>query len=223
MQASDDYQDNDGKCDIGDKGCNGLLEQLEIKKKKIKRIPRPSGNHIELNLMAGITMNAQGYGGGSATVGLLYYSLGLVTDQDGNVQFYYTTIDQVYIPGSSGQTGGYLSGPAERGSPSSAYGIGLTANRGLIYGDGFNTDRFLGPGFSHFLGVGPASGGKFEPHDKSYTGFDMGIGIAGGPISQGSVATDTKPIGDPILLPTQLIPACQMMGQCGSSFPPLVP
>jgi hypothetical protein len=213
-----------GTCD---KKClNSLKKEDKDKGKDAIRTwrPRPTGNNLELNLLAGITLNAQGYDNGPATVGLYYYSWGVVTDKNGNIQLYTSTKDQVYIPGSSGQMGGYLSGQAEKDLPSSAYGIGVTVSRGLIYGEGFNTDKFLGKGYTEFLGVGPVSGGKFVPHDQhlNYTGYDYGWGVAGGPVSQGSVATDTKP-GLLLQLPKELIPVCQMVGQCGSSFPPLMP
>jgi hypothetical protein len=34
MQASDDYEDSDGKCSSNDKGCNDTLKRIELKKKK---------------------------------------------------------------------------------------------------------------------------------------------------------------------------------------------
>lgn len=156
---------------------------------------------------------------------MLYYSFGLVTDNSGGIQFYITAKDQVYIPGSSGVMGGYLSGPAEQDYPSDAYGIGATVSRGLIYGDAFTTDKFLGEGYAESLGVGPASLGKFEPYDKNsnYQGYDYGIGVAGGPVSMGTVATNTKAFGSRIQLPVEAIRGCQMLGQCGSLFPPLIP
>jgi hypothetical protein len=158
---------------------------------------------------------------------LLYYSLGLASDKDGGLQFYYTTKDQTYIPGSSGKMGGYLSGAAERDNPTSAYGIGLTVSRGYIFGDDFTTSDFLGEGYSSSLGVGPASGGYFEPYDKklNYKGYDVGIGVAGAPVSMGTVATNTNPIGNRIQLPEETIPLCRLLlGQCGAGlFPPMIP
>jgi hypothetical protein len=219
MQESEDYQDNDGKCDGGDKGCQDIVKR--INKKKIERILHPTGNNLEVNILAGVSVNAHGYDDGPATVGLLYYSFGVVTDNDGGVQFYYTTKDQTYVLGSSGHMGGYLSGDAEGEYPSDAFGIGLTVSRGLIYGDGFVTDKFLGQGYADSLGVGPASIGKFEPYNKNlnYQGYDLGIGVAGGPVSMGTVATNTEDIGARIQLPQEAIRACQMMGQCGTLFP----
>ncbi len=186
-------------------------------------MPKPSGNNLEINVLAGISVKAKGYDNGPATVGLLYYSLGLVTDKQGGVQFYYTTKDQEYILGSSGHMGGYLSGSAEREYPTDAYGIGITVNRGVIFGKEFTTPAFLGKGYSSSLGVGPASIGRFEPFDKTvdFMGYEYGISPIGGPISMGTVATDTYNIGNPIQLSQELIPVCNMMGQCGVviSFP----
>jgi len=36
MQASDQYEDSDGKCTSGDKGCNDLVKRIELKKNKEK-------------------------------------------------------------------------------------------------------------------------------------------------------------------------------------------
>lgn len=178
---------------------------------------------MEINILAGISVKSKGYDDGPATVGLLYYSLGLVTDKQGGVQFYYTTKDQEYILGSSGHMGGYLSGAAEREYPTDANGIGITVNRGVIFGKEFTTPAFLGKGYSSSLGVGPASIGRFEPYDKTvdFMGYEYGISPIGGPVSMGTVATDTYNIGNPIQLPQELIPVCNMMGQCGviTSFP----
>jgi hypothetical protein len=37
MQASDDYQDSDGKCGSNDKGCNDLLKRIKDKQDKAKK------------------------------------------------------------------------------------------------------------------------------------------------------------------------------------------
>ncbi len=37
MQASDDYQDSDGKCGSNDKGCNDLVKRIKDKQDKAKK------------------------------------------------------------------------------------------------------------------------------------------------------------------------------------------
>jgi hypothetical protein len=212
----DDLQGDGSGCD---EDCQEDIHQRNEEKKKKSRywsISRPSGSNLEINILAGISIEAIGYDNEPVTVGLLYYSLGIVTDKDGEVQFYYSTKDQTYIPGSSGHMGGYVSGPAERAYPTDAFGLGITASGGYIFGDGFKTNKFLGKGYSSSLGVGPVSAGKFEPLDKSYKGYEFGPSI-GVPFSMGTVATDTIGIGDPFKVDVQ---ACRLVGLCGGMLAP---
>jgi len=202
MFESDDYEDHDGKCDSNDKGCNDLV--VRIIKKKIARVFHPDGHSLEINFMAGISIDSHGYDDGPATIGMFYYSLGIVHDSEGGYQFYYTKKDQKYIPGSSEHMGGYLSGEAEKDYPSDAFGIGITVSRGFIYGDGFTTNKFIGKGWAETLGAGPGAVGKFEPIEKNYQGYDVGLGY-GGPVSMGTVATETVGIWKRFTLPKFLI------------------
>jgi hypothetical protein len=138
----------------------------------------PSGNNLELNVFFGITVTGKGaIYDEPTTVFFFYYSVGVVTDQDGTVQFYVTTIDQTFVSGTPTHMGGYVSGPAERENPSSAYGGGISVNRGLIFGDNFTTDKLMGRGYSAFLSPAtPISGGFFVPYDSTlnYTGHEYG-------------------------------------------------
>ncbi len=208
----------------GGLGNGGGKGKEQNKEKEGLKIPKLSGNNLEINILAGISLTAEGYDGYPTTVGLLYYSLGLVTDQYGGMQFYYTTMDITYIPGSSDHMGGFMSGPAESADPTSAYGLGVTASRGWILGDHFTTDDFMGEGYSETLGIGPVSGSFVHPYDKNldYAAIELG-GSIGAPVSMGHIATKTTRIGDRISMPQELIPTCRMMGQCGSLFPPLLP
>ncbi len=115
-----------------------------------------------------------------------------------------------------------MSGPAERDSPTSAYGGGISLNRGLIYGDNFTTDKFLGKGYNASLAVLPVSWGVFWPYDESldYTGYEYGMGPG---FSMGTVATDTTGIGNPIQLPKEVLQLCRViLGQCGAGLAPLL-
>jgi hypothetical protein len=144
----------------------------------------------------------------------------MVADEDGGFQFYYTTLDQIYTPGSSGHMGGF-SGD-ENGEKDSAYGLGIGGSRGIIFGKDFTTDKFLGKGDSFSVGVLPLSGGYFNPRDKksNWTGVEYGGGFG---FTMGSVSTDTKFIGERVPLSPNLTSTCRMMGQCGviSSVPPI--
>ena|GEM_PF-6480580 len=216
-------------------GCGGTLSKLERKptpnsrddyrrqhgrkdnNKRKSWLPDASGNNVEFNITAGIPLENTDH----ATIGLLYLSLGVVTDEDGGVQFYYTTLDQIYTPGSSEHMGGFS---GENGEKDSAYGLGIGGSRGIIFGNDFRTSKFLGKGDSFSLGVLPISGGYFNPRDKksNWTGVELG---GGGGFTMGSVSTDTKRLFnlDRIQLPPSLKTACRMMGQCGmiSSMPPI--
>jgi len=180
-------------------------------------LPEPTGNNVELNILAGISIKAEGLDGNPTTVGLLYYSVGFVTDKEGGLQFYYSKMDTTYQPGSSSHMGGYTSGPAESDNPTSAFGLGITVNRGVIVGRGFTTEKFMGKGYSTNFPTGtPLSGGYVTPYDRSldYEAYELSVG---GGFSMGSVATDTYKINkNPFDIPDQLIPVCQMMGQCGA-------
>ncbi len=204
----------DGSDKVGERSLIGGLGKTKSDNKGAK-IPRPTGNNVEFNITAGIPLENADH----ATIGLLYLSLGMVTDEDGGVQFYYTTLDQIYTPGSSEHMGGFS---GENGEKDSAYGLGFGGSRGIIFGDNFRTDKFLGKGDSFSLGVLPLSGGYFNPRDKTWTGVELG---GGGGFTMGSVSTDTKrPFDLPrIQLPPNLISACRMMGQCGmiASIPPI--
>jgi hypothetical protein len=142
----------------------------------------------------------------------------MVTDYHGNVQFYYTTLDQVYTPGSSGKTGGFSS----KTGGDSLYGLGMGATRGIIWGKEFNTSKFLGKGYTDSFGALPVTFGLFGPQDQifNYKGFEYGPGSG---FSLGEVFTDTKRLFNlpEIPLPPYLIPGCQALGQCGSGFLPI--
>ncbi len=180
-------------------------------------LPNASGNTLEFNIIAGIPIENIEH----ATIGLFYLSLGVVTDEAGGVQFYYTTLNQKYTPGSKGQMGGISS---KSGEQNSAYGLGFSLSRGIIFGDDFRTSKFLGEGEAFSVGTFPIpiSAGYFEPRDKrlNYKGIELG----GGPgWSIGHVSTYTHDKGGRIELPPNLVPICHMMGQCGviSSIPPI--
>ena len=238
MQYEDPYESSNGTCKPGDTSCNWVgRPKGKSGGKKNKNngggsgasiyFP-PAGNQIQFSAMAGITLPAQGYDQQPATVGLFYYSFSIVSDYNGQFQFYLSTKDQTYIPGSSGSGGGYISGPAEQYSPSSAYGLGLTASWGMIDGIAFReqgTQAYAGPFINHFLGVGDGSADVYYAYDKTsgraapeqVSGVDVGYSI-GIPVSMGTIATNSSPLNaEPIQIPPSLIPACQWAGMCGSS------
>jgi hypothetical protein len=226
--------------DAGDSGSSlcdqGCLKNLQRKPKSrsnnhhntdIPPLP-PAGNQIQFSVLAGITLSADGYDGQPATVGLLYYSFSIVSDYRGRFQFYLSTKDQTYIPGSGETIGGYISGPAERKSPSSAFGLGIGASWGMIDGIAFRKqgpEAFAGPFINHFLGVGDGSADVYYAFDKNtgrsapeqLSGVDFGYSL-GIPVSMGTIATNSVPINEePIQIPPILIPVCQLAGMCGSS------
>ncbi len=187
-------------------------------------LPEPSGNNVEFfSIIAGISVKAEGYDGNPTSIGLLYFSVGVVTDKAGTVQFYYSTMDKTYHLGSSSHMGSYLSGPAERDRPSNAFGIGPSASYGVIFGKDFKTEQFLGEGYSTSIPTGtPFSVGYSEPYNKNtpYKLYSLSIGDG---LSMGTVATNTVPIGKSIPIPSQYIPICKRAGLCGAYSPSLDP
>jgi RHS repeat-associated protein len=224
--------ESDGDSDVGMAGnCHGgsnpkyepgLQGPKWSPRRGNPKLPEPSGNNVELNIIAGISVEAEGYDGNPTSIGLLYFSIGLVTDNTGEFQFYYSTMNKTYIPGSSSHMGGYLSGPAEKDRPSNAYGLGISASYGVIIGKDFKTGKFLGEGYSTSYPTGtPFSVGHSEPYDKNLN-YDVYSLSFGGGFSMGTVSTHTEDIGNPIQIPSQFVPMCQRVGFCGA-YPSINP
>jgi hypothetical protein len=184
--------------------------------------------------MAGITLDAEGLDGNTQTVGLLYYSFSVVTDNKGNIQFYITTLDQEFIEGSESPTqmGGYKTVDPlgeEIGDKDSAYGLGLSLGWGMIDGNKFSsegTSAFAGKARDYFGGVGDVSVDAYAGLDENgnlatdLVGLDV-AGSVGVPLSMGTVITNSVAINeDPFRIPARFIPVCQAVSMCGSSTIP---
>ena len=196
----------DGASRIGERSLASGIGKTKSDNKGIK-IPKVTGNIVEFNITAGIPLENPDH----ATIGLLYLSGGVVTDEEGGFQFYYTTLDQKYTPGSSKHMGRFS---RENGEKDSAYGIGISLSRGWIFGKDFRTGKFLGKGDSSSFGGFPISGGIFNPREKelNWTGVEVG---GGGGFTMGSVSIDTKGLGGRIQLPPILQIVCRINGYCG--------
>jgi len=161
---------------------------------------------------------------------LVYYSVSLVTDNQGCVQIYFTKRDQAYKQGTSASGGEFVPGPAEKKHPTSMLSFSASAAWGAIEGSEFRergTRAYKDWAVDDALGVGPVVLDHYNMYDKDaekidrqkLSGYDIGLGV-GAPFGVGSIAMKSIPITDRWQMPKFMLAGCKSLGLYGSYPPP---
>ena len=138
---------------------------------------------------------------------LLFYSLNIVTDNQGGIQLYLSKRDQDWVDDNN--FAHFASGPAEENSPSEALIFGASVACGAIEGsefrkpfeDGGGTNAFGGKSIDDGYGVLFLGGDRYvfanpetgQTDPDKLTGMDISLSW-GAPFSYLHLAVDAKPL-----------------------------
>ena len=147
----------------------------------------PHGTKRSIVITAGWDTNLVANGKKVPTI--LYWGLSFVTDDDGYAQFFFETLDIKFDP-----TLELLF--AEKNKPSMLDGLGLSATRGLIWGNKFTTNKYTGEAYSKGIsGEVITIDYNVSVSDPNIKGVDVGVSFGSPSIWSIAVNGPRIPLG----------------------------